>query len=207
MCRNKTPIIFIHGILSSPYCWNKVKSKICDKTGRKGYAVCLRNHGSSEWSEEMSAFDMAEDVKEFMKKEHVSKAILIAHGIAGFAALVIAFTNKPNEKALSRPMIPLLPFYKNKSGKFVWEINVDVVIKMSANIQSFQIPLKEDTIYPGETLFIAAEFSSFVVLKQKEVILKHIPKIRFVLAEGVYHSCHLEKPEKYVDIITKFLVP
>ncbi|CAL1276588.1 unnamed protein product [Larinioides sclopetarius] len=154
----------------------------------------------------MSVSHMAADLKNFMLKESISKAILIGHSLGGRVALAVTLQNKPAEEAYSKPLTPHLPFYKNKSGKFEWKINIDVITKMFGIMKDFEIPFREDTVYLGEALFIAAEYSAFKVLKQKELIQKHIPNSQFISAKGVYHSCHLEKQEEFVEIVSNFLI-
>ncbi|CAL1276589.1 unnamed protein product [Larinioides sclopetarius] len=217
----------------------------------------------------MSVSHMAADLKNFMLKESISKAILIGHSLGGRVALAVtlqnpemiekiiiedmkltidenereilgfksilrlaasslkeipssvsknvaqkkiqhlftfAWSKKPAEEAYSKPLTPHLPFYKNKSGKFEWKINIDVITKMFGIMKDFEIPFREDTVYLGEALFIAAEYSAFKVLKQKELIQKHIPNSQFISAKGVYHSCHLEKQEEFVEIVSNFLI-
>ncbi|GBM69494.1 Protein ABHD11 [Araneus ventricosus] len=267
---NKPPIIFIHGILSTPYCWNKVKNKICVKTGRKAYAICLRNHGTSGWSEEFSVNHIVTDLKNFMMKENISKAILVSHSLGARAAITLAleepemveklivedmiltfdedqsqaarkfisilkmaasslkqyppsmseavaqkrlqqlfclsWSKKPNEKTNSRPITPILPFHKEKSGKFVWDVNVDALAGGLEDISSkFKIRLSDYLVYPGEAIFIGAEYSKFDVVNDKQVILKHFPNSKFSVAKGVYHSYHMEKPDEYAEEVAEFI--
>ncbi|KAF8774460.1 protein ABHD11-like [Argiope bruennichi] len=84
---SKPPIIFIHGLLATPNCWHKVKSRIADSTGRKVYAIGMRNHGSNGWSDEFTVEHLVADLDHFMAKQNIPKAILVAHSLGGRAAI------------------------------------------------------------------------------------------------------------------------
>ncbi|CAL1276590.1 unnamed protein product [Larinioides sclopetarius] len=266
---NKPPIIFIHGILSTPYCWNKVRNKICIKTGRKAYAVGLRNHGTSGWSEEFSVNHIVTDLKNFMKQENISKASLVSHSLGARAAITLAlekpemveklvvedmvlsfdegqrqagrkfmsilkmaasnlkqyppsmseavvqkklqhlfclsWSKKPTEKINSRPITPILPFHKEASGEFVWDVNIDALTESLENASNFKIRLSDDLVYPGEAIFIGAEYSKFDMINDKQVILKHFPNSKISVAKGVYHSYHMEKPYEYAVDVAEFI--
>ncbi|GBL80322.1 Protein ABHD11 [Araneus ventricosus] len=265
----KPPIIFIHGVLSSPYCWNNTKNRISDTTGRKVYAICLRNHGTSGWSDEFSVDHIAADLKNFMLKEKIPKAILIAHSLGGRVAIKFAMENphlvekliaedatftvdkeqiqvgqefrsvlklaknaveqfppslseaaaqkrlqqlfafvwgkKPGGKSKSRPPTFTLPFHKDKSDKFVWDFNVDAIIKSLTNADNFQTNFSENSVCLAQAMFTSGEYSKIPVVKDKELILKHFPNSKIICAEGVYHNYHLEKPDEFVKEVTKFI--
>ncbi|KAF8764094.1 Protein ABHD11 like protein [Argiope bruennichi] len=256
--------------MSTPYCWNKVRNEICEKTGRKAYALCLRNHGSSGWSKEFSVNHLVADLKHFMLKENISKAILVTHSLGARPAITLAlenpemveklvvedmtltfdddqseavtrflstlkmaasslkqyppsmpeavvqkklqllfclpWINKSNEKTSSRPLAPLLLFHKEKSGEFVWDVNIDSLTEaLEDHSNTLKIRLSDELVYPSEAIFVSGEYSKFDVIKEKQAILKHFPNAKFSVAKGVYHVYHAENPEEYIKEVAEFI--
>ncbi|CAL1276591.1 unnamed protein product [Larinioides sclopetarius] len=208
---NKPPIIFIHGILSTPYCWNKVRNKICIKTGRKPEMVeklvvedmvLSFDEGQRQAGRKfMSILKMAaSNLKQYPPS--MSEAVVqkkLQH------LFCLSWSKKPTEKINSRPITPILPFHKEASGEFVWDVNIDALTESLENASNFKIRLSDDLVYPGEAIFIGAEYSKFDMINDKQVILKHFPNSKISVAKGVYHSYHMEKPYEYAVDVAEFI--
>lgn len=54
------------------------------------YAVDIRNHGESPWSDEMDLEILSNDIGDFMDDHEISKAILVGHSMGGKTAVVFA---------------------------------------------------------------------------------------------------------------------
>ncbi|XP_035229057.1 abhydrolase domain-containing protein C22H12.03-like, partial [Stegodyphus dumicola] len=87
---SQAPVIFIHGLLDTTATWDKVMKVIADRTKRKVYALGLRNHAESEWSDEFTLPALVADVEEFMKSKAISKANIVGHSVGGRIAIALA---------------------------------------------------------------------------------------------------------------------
>ncbi|GFR26632.1 abhd11 [Trichonephila clavata] len=198
--KKKSPIIFIHGLLDSGNSWNRVKNKICQDTGRKGYIITLRNHGRSTWSEEITTEHFIADLENFMADQNISRAVMVAHSIGAKPAMQLALRKEvPGEDSKPKPMAFTLPIYKDIDGTFKWDVNLKPIIRNLETIEVFDYELEEKQIYLGETLFISAEYSKLQVIDEKEVILKHFPNAEVFTAKGVFHCYHTEKATEFME--------
>ncbi|KAF8767967.1 Protein ABHD11 like protein [Argiope bruennichi] len=102
----KCPIIFVHGFFTTNRSWNIVKHKIANKTKRKVYSIDLRNHGQSEYSEHFTVKYVMADIENFMKSQHIAKAVLVAHSIGSKPMMALAL-EKPElvEKLVVEDMV------------------------------------------------------------------------------------------------------
>ncbi|GFT70501.1 hypothetical protein NPIL_261091, partial [Nephila pilipes] len=106
----------------------------------------------------------------------------------------------------SKKLIPI-PVYKNKSGKFVWDLNVEAISSFEKNLlREFQIDISNDPIYHGKSLFLSADHSIYNVERNKELVLKYFPDSQFYVFEGGFHSYHDEFPDLFVKVVTDFIV-
>lgn len=77
---SRPPLIVLHGMLGSHQNWTTLAKIIHQKTDRSVYIPDLRNHGSSPWSNNMSYYDMASDISNFIEKKKLGNAALIGKG-------------------------------------------------------------------------------------------------------------------------------
>ena len=86
------PLVVLHGLFGSARNWTSVAKKLAESW--KVYAVDLRNHGDSPWSEEMSYPAMAADILNFLDARKIDRVNLLGHSMGGKAAMVTALTRK-----------------------------------------------------------------------------------------------------------------
>ncbi|KAG8176429.1 hypothetical protein JTE90_023686 [Oedothorax gibbosus] len=105
-CDNKkAPIIFIHGVTTSKEFWNDIPKKVAEATRRKVYAVDLRNHGESDWSDTDNFDCNVLDLLHFMDARGVPKAVLVGHSLGGATAMRVAWMeNERVEKLVVEDM-------------------------------------------------------------------------------------------------------
>jgi esterase len=82
------PIVIIHGLLGSSDNWRSLSRQL--SMHYKSIAVDLRNHGRSPHDPLMNYPAMAEDVRQLLDAEQLSKAHLIGHSIGGKVAMELA---------------------------------------------------------------------------------------------------------------------
>ncbi|XP_054707390.1 uncharacterized protein LOC129217151 [Uloborus diversus] len=93
---NYPPIILLHGFMDSRRSWKFVAQPIADKTGRMVYALDVRNHGDSLWTDEISMDIMVDDLEDFFALNNISQAIIVGHSIGG--RIVQSFALKQPDK-------------------------------------------------------------------------------------------------------------
>jgi esterase len=81
-------IIILHGLFGSARNWNTVAGRLA--AGHRVYAVDLRNHGNSPWSQAMGYHDLAEDVRGFIEEHQLAPVAVLGHSMGGKTAMVLA---------------------------------------------------------------------------------------------------------------------
>ncbi len=85
---NGSCILIIHGIFGSLDNWHTV-AQILGKS-HQVYTLDMRNHGYSPHTDTMSFNEMAQDIKEFMTQQDLSKCVLMGHSMGGKVAMQFA---------------------------------------------------------------------------------------------------------------------
>jgi pimeloyl-ACP methyl ester carboxylesterase len=117
-------------------------------------------------------------------------------------------SNRKQAEILLAPAIPELSYRQFllqnlvlQDGNYGWRINLDIFYQMAPNIAAFpDTALLEP--YPGKTLFIAGNDSSFVKL---EAINQLFPDalLKTILDAG--HWLHVQQPKVFIELVEKFL--
>ncbi|GFT70502.1 AB hydrolase-1 domain-containing protein [Nephila pilipes] len=106
----------------------------------------------------------------------------------------------------SKKLIPI-PVYKDKSGKFVWDLNVEVISSFEKNLlREFQIDISNDPVYHGKSLFLSADHSVYNADGNKDLVLKHFPNAQFYVFKGGFHTYHNEFPDLFVKVVSDLIV-
>jgi pimeloyl-ACP methyl ester carboxylesterase len=82
-------LIFVHGVGSNLEIWKKIRL-FFHKLKMPTLAIDLRGHGKSDRPKSLENYDLenfARDIKEVIKKEHISKPILIGYSMGGMVVL------------------------------------------------------------------------------------------------------------------------
>ena len=85
---NAKNVVILHGLLGSKRNWFGFGKSLSD-LGFNVWLVDQRNHGESEWNDEHTYFDLAEDIKDFLEEHGIKKTYLIGHSMGGKAAMVL----------------------------------------------------------------------------------------------------------------------
>ncbi|XP_054713608.1 protein ABHD11-like isoform X2 [Uloborus diversus] len=104
---NFPPIILVHGLFDSKESWKHIAPVIANETGRKIYAIDLRNHGESPWVEEINFDVIADDLEGFVNQHNISKSVLIGHSMGGKGALTFALRKPEKVEKLLIEDIPV----------------------------------------------------------------------------------------------------
>ncbi len=84
------PLIILHGLFGSLENWQTL-SRAWAKCYQV-FAIDQRNHGHSPHSPIMDYATMAEDLREFMQRQHLSSAYVLGHSMGGKTAMQFALT-------------------------------------------------------------------------------------------------------------------
>lgn len=84
------PLIVMHGLFGSARNWQMLVKRFAGR--RHVFALDMRNHGGSPWSDEMDYPAMAADVAKFIEDRGWSRAALLGHSMGGKAAMTLALT-------------------------------------------------------------------------------------------------------------------
>ena len=86
------PVLIYHGLFGSKQNWRSLSANISNATGRVVYAIDLRNHGTSDFSQEFNYKAMVSDLLKLMEDELLNQIVLIGHSLGGRVAYQFAFT-------------------------------------------------------------------------------------------------------------------
>ncbi len=92
------PLVILHGLFGSARNWQAIAKRLAP--AYHVYALDLRNHGGSPWSEAMSYADMAEDVQAFIEGRGLERPVVLGHSMGGKAAMVFALAHPALVRAL-----------------------------------------------------------------------------------------------------------
>lgn len=83
-----SPLVILHGLYGSARDWNSIAKRLA--AGHRVFAVDLRNHGRSPWADSMDYFEMAGDVREFIRRHGLEGAAILGHSLGGKVAMILA---------------------------------------------------------------------------------------------------------------------
>jgi esterase len=89
------PLIIMHGLFGQSDNWNTLSKQFADASTPLSmtfevYAVDMRNHGLSPWSEQWNYKAMSEDILELINDNNLQDPILLGHSMGGKAAMQFA---------------------------------------------------------------------------------------------------------------------
>jgi len=93
-----TPLVVAHGLFGSSTNWRG----ICRKLGERHsvFAVDMRNHGESPWSDRHDYPALAADLGAFIAQHCNGSAIVVGHSMGGKAAMTLAMTQPERVRGL-----------------------------------------------------------------------------------------------------------
>ncbi len=89
-----------------------------------------------------------------------------------------------------------------KHGAYKWRMNLEAIAESYANIK---IGLETDSVFPGETLFVKGGESDYLLPIYTDSTLALFPEAKVSVITGAGHWVHSEKPEQFLNLITRFL--
>ncbi|GIY75128.1 hypothetical protein CDAR_372141 [Caerostris darwini] len=88
--KDKSPVLFLHGMMGSKEHWDDITQAVANATHRKVYAVDASNHGDSPWTDVFNLDVNVDDLLLFMDTIKAPKAILVGHSMGGITSMKMA---------------------------------------------------------------------------------------------------------------------
>jgi pimeloyl-ACP methyl ester carboxylesterase len=82
------PLLILHGLFGSATNWTGIARRLA--AGRRVFALDLRNHGRSPWSDAVGYAAQAEDLDRFIRRHEIAPATLLGHSMGGKTAMALA---------------------------------------------------------------------------------------------------------------------
>lgn len=83
-----SPVVVMHGLFGAARNWTRIAKRLAER--HQVFALDLRNHGASPWSDEIGYPAMAEDVRAFIEANGLEPAIVIGHSMGGKVGMRLA---------------------------------------------------------------------------------------------------------------------
>ncbi|NP_001040335.1 abhydrolase domain containing 11 [Bombyx mori] len=94
---------------------------------------------------------------------------------------------------------------QTNAGSFTWRVNIPALKDNFQNhISSFPSNLK-GLQYCGPTLFVGGSLSDYIGKNDLPEIQEYFPLADLIFIEGAGHWVHSQKPEKFLEMVSKFL--
>ena len=92
---------------------------------------------------------------------------------------------------------------RNLNGSYQWKFNLKA---LSENYETEIIaPIDSDTPFPGKTLFIRGENSSYILNEDWNSIQELFPNSKLVTVKSAGHWVHAEQPGELTSVVKLFL--
>ncbi|GAB6054563.1 alpha/beta fold hydrolase [Magnetospira thiophila] len=101
------PLLLIHGLFGSKGNWAGVAKALA--AHHHVFALDLRNHGQSPWTERMTYPDMVEDLTHFIRQHNLGPCDVVGHSMGGKAAMLLALNHGELVRRLAVVDIAPLP--------------------------------------------------------------------------------------------------
>ena len=90
----------------------------------------------------------------------------------------------------------------DEKKSFYWRVNLTSLIRNSVAISEFPV---KNGFSNTEALFLYGELSEYGVMEHKDTIKESFPLSEFAPVAKAGHWVHVEKPIKFLEIVTKFI--
>lgn len=93
------PLVILHGLFGSARNWHSIAQGLGERW--HVFALDLRNHGASDWSDDASYPALAADLEAFLDAHAPAGAAVVGHSMGGKAAMALALTHPDKVRALA----------------------------------------------------------------------------------------------------------
>ncbi len=121
----RPPLVILHGILGSSRNWQTAGRDLAERF--HVFALDLRNHGSSPHAAEMSFGAMAQDLRDWLDGQGLSRVTLLGHSMGGKAAMLFACRHPERvERLVVVDIAPKSYSWAGRRGEFAAMLGLDL---------------------------------------------------------------------------------
>jgi pimeloyl-ACP methyl ester carboxylesterase len=91
---------------------------------------------------------------------------------------------------------------RDDAGRFFWRVSLENLI---ANYAALSDAIEMKQTYTGPTLLMAGGKSPFHVMRQEESLRQLFPQITFEVFPEAGHLLHSEAPQRFIEVVIKFM--
>lgn len=99
----------------------------------------------------------------------------------------------------------LLQNLRREGSGWRWQANLDVLGRDLAKLAGWPEEQLDGAVYDGPVLWLAGEDSPYIADEYAPAMDRWFPRNRRVTVKGAGHWVHSEKPEVFVEVLTRFL--
>lgn len=92
---------------------------------------------------------------------------------------------------------------RHSDGTFQWKSNLQAIELTYPNIVA---AIEYQSQYDGPTLFIRGENSQYIQMPDMEDIVALFPRAEIVTIAGAGHNVHVDAPDRFLEIVSDFLM-
>lgn len=182
-------VIILHGFLGSLDNWITFGKKLSNNN-HQVHLIDQRNHGKSFHSDNFDYQNMAEDINEYLKQEHIDKVSIIGHSMGGKTAM--SFALKYPKKIEKLIVVDILPVAYNKDYNKIFNALLEIDLKKIESRNDFNTYLER---YFNDKDFILFLSKNLQRNKNGEFNYKSNIKILFEKYKNI--TCGIEFKKQY----------
>lgn len=226
--KNENTILILHGWKNSLKNWEEVGKKLSNKN--KVVLVDLPGFGNSSVpkNQPFDTYDYAQTINRFIEKLNLQNITLMGHSFGGKIGTIIASDNPKIKKLIlvdnsgitNRNIVTSLKMYvfkiikfflpKKLSEKFSNTLSSEDYKNAGSLRESFSQIVKQDTRESAKkinapTLIVWGENDKDVPLSSAKILKEIIPNSTLRIVWRTTHHPHLEKPDKFMEIIEEYI--
>jgi pimeloyl-ACP methyl ester carboxylesterase len=122
------PLLILHGLFGSARNWHSIAQVLGEHW--HVFALDLRNHGSSDWSDDATYPALAADLEAFIDAHAPAGALVVGHSMGGKAAMALALSHPEKVRALG--VLDMAPVDYPHAGGHLEFIEAMRAVDMSA---------------------------------------------------------------------------
>ncbi|GJL83043.1 MAG: alpha/beta hydrolase [marine bacterium B5-7] len=145
------PLIILHGLFGSMTNWRGIASRL--KVSFRVITVDLRNHGRSDWSDDVSYESMAADIIALGNDLELDEVILLGHSMGGKTAMAAALLYP--ERVAGLVVVDIAPISYNHSHETLINTLLKVDLDTINNRQDLDRVLSRDIAEKGLRMFLS----------------------------------------------------
>ncbi len=226
--KNQNTVLILHGWKNSLKNWEEVSKKLSVKN--KVILVDLPGFGNSSMPKKQpfDTYDYAQTMNKFIEKLNLNNITLIGHSFGGKTGVIMASTN-PNLKKLilvdisgiinrnllvsvKKYLFKLIKLFlpQNMTDKFSNLLSSEDYRNAGNLKESFKKIVTQDIRENAKkikipTLIVWGENDKDVPLSSAKTLKAIIPNSILRIVWRATHHPHLEKPDKFIEIIEEFI--